>query len=325
MTGQLVAKSPKDKNANQLHRRSQKPERSAVHSGADASMMFLQNTIGNRAVGRFLQAKLTVNQPGDKYEQEADRVADMVMRMPESAAVKPLTGSPSKLQRKCAACASGGGLCPKCAEEEKMLQRKPLATLITPLIQRQISAGEISAVSPSVENQISVLRGSGQPLAHSVRAFFEPRFGVDFSQVRVYANSQAAGSARAANARAFTVGSDVVFGAGEYSPATTHGKRLLAHELAHTIQQKASGIQRMPIIMRVPSSQRRRIPPCTPPPCPSPPKGHQLRDPKIASGALCRGACGADCHPTPANKLRLYLCALLIHPIAATESAHTVF
>jgi hypothetical protein len=83
------------------------------------------------------------------------------------------------------------------------------------------------------------LRSSGQPLAADARGVMEPRFGHDFSHVRVHADDHAAESARAVNARAYTVGSDIVFGAGQYAPSTPSGQRLLAHELTHVLQQSS--------------------------------------------------------------------------------------
>jgi hypothetical protein len=82
-----------------------------------------------------------------------------------------------------------------------------------------------------------VLRSPGQSLDSATRAFFEPRFGHDFGRVRVHADAGAADAARAVNARAYTAGRDIVFGAGEYAPQATQGRRLLAHELAHVVQQ----------------------------------------------------------------------------------------
>ena len=202
-------------------------------------LLELQQHFGNRAIGRFIQAKLTVNAPGDIYEQETDHMAEQVMRMPAPfPAMSSNKHSPPALQRKCAACASGQGLCPQCAEEEETVQRKPLAAPIATLVQRQMVAGAIPAVSPSVESHIHSLRNGGQPLPESMRAFFEPRFGVDFSQVRVHTDSPGAISARALNARAFTLGRDIVFGAEEYKPTTATGKQLLAHELTHVVQQR---------------------------------------------------------------------------------------
>src|SRR5205823_2267360 len=94
-----------------------------------------------------------------------------------------------------------------------------------------------STVPPVVHN---VLRSPGQALEPGTRAFMEPRFGHDFSQVRVHTDAQAAESARAVNALAYTVGQDVVFGVGQYAPRTLEGKRLLAHELTHMVQQMAN-------------------------------------------------------------------------------------
>lgn len=97
-----------------------------------------------------------------------------------------------------------------------------------------MSAAPVNAVPPIVHD---VLSSPGQPLDASTRTFMEPRFGYDFSQVRVHTDKRAAESARAVNALAYTVGRDVVFGEGEYEPGTSMGRRLLAHELTHVVQQ----------------------------------------------------------------------------------------
>jgi hypothetical protein len=100
---------------------------------------------------------------------------------------------------------------------------------------KESSAGEV----PSIVHH--VLRSPGQPLDLATRSVFEPRFGHDFSKVRVHADAKAAESARAVNALAYTVGTDVVFDPGRYSPASGAGQRLLAHELAHVVQQDGTG------------------------------------------------------------------------------------
>jgi len=186
-----------------------------------------------------LQPKLAISQPGDVYEQEADRVADQVLRMPDPT-----------VQRACGPCSAGGGTCPKCAGEKQ----EPLPPLFPPVyggmkggrvqgvkgIQRQSkSATTDHSVS---DNFISGL-GSGRPLDSATRAFFEPRFGTDFSHVRVHTDSHAAASARSVNALAYTVGHDVVFGAGQYAPQTSEGRHLLAHELTHVVQQRRAIIE----------------------------------------------------------------------------------
>jgi outer membrane protein OmpA-like peptidoglycan-associated protein len=96
--------------------------------------------------------------------------------------------------------------------------------------------------APSIVNE--VLTGPGQPLDLSTREFMEPRFGYDFGQVRVHVDSKAARSAEALSARAFAMGRHIVFGRSEYSPQTTEGKRIIAHELAHVVQQGNAGWSR---------------------------------------------------------------------------------
>ena len=171
-----------------------------------------------------IQTKLRVNAPGDAFEQEADRVADQVMRMPGSFAVgEPMTVTAAPvLQRKC--CGHAGGENGPCDECDKKVE-----------LQRSATAPGPAPHSPPIVHD--VLKEPGAPLDANTRAFFEPRFGHDFSKVRVHTNSHAADSAKAIKALAYTVGNHVVFGAGQYAPRTTEGGRLVAHELAHVLQQ----------------------------------------------------------------------------------------
>jgi len=244
-----------------------------------------------------VQTKLTINRPGDKYEQEADRVAERVMRMPEpyiqKEAAVPERGQDIRIQRACPECDEEEALQAKPLaaqitplvqrqvepeeEEEEPIQAKSLATETTPLVQRQIepeeeeeepiqtklaesvqvqrqeeepeeeeeepvqakqAGGQTPRVGPGLSAQIRSLRGGGQPLPHSVRGFFEPRFGYDFSHVRVHTGLRATETARAVSARAFTTEQDIVFGARQYAPGTGAGQQLLAHELTHIVQQE---------------------------------------------------------------------------------------
>ena len=118
---------------------------------------------------------------------------------------------------------SASGQCDACKKGRLDLQRRA--------VDNQSEPSEVSSVVHDV------LRSPGQPLDPTIRAFMEPRFGHDFSKVRVHANAKAADSARAVNALAYTVGPDVVFAAGQYAPDTIGGRQVLAHELTHTIQQ----------------------------------------------------------------------------------------
>src|SRR5215510_2739283 len=110
--------------------------------------------------------------------------------------------------------------------------KKPLR--VAPLLQRKVETGEVGL---EIESGISAIIGGGQPLAESTRSFFEPRVGSDFSNVRVHKDSYGGRLAEALQAKAFTVGSDIIVGTGQLTPETTAGKILLAHELVHVAQQ----------------------------------------------------------------------------------------
>jgi len=170
-----------------------------------------------------VQTKLTISQPNDPYEQEADRVADHVMRMATPLRSSFSSTTSLEAQRKCAGCEA----------EEEQIQRK-----------EESGAAEPAPVAPAIVDE--GLSSPGRPLDTSTRTFMETRFGHDFSQVKVHENSRAATSATAINAKAYTLGSHIVFAAGQYQPESNQGRRLLAHELAHTVQQggTAARVQR---------------------------------------------------------------------------------
>jgi hypothetical protein len=207
-----------------------------------AQLSQLQRTIGNRAVMRSLspstlkiQAKLTLNQPGDHYEREADQVADQIMRMEAGPSVRlsnVSTAAAPIVHRRCTC----GGLCSECQDEpsgemEQAIQRKHLAGMPAE-----------NTEAPSIVHE--VLRSDGHPLDASTRAFMEPRFGRDLSAVRVHTGDQAARSARAINARAYASGPHVVFGSGQPAAGSMQSRKLLAHELSHVVQQGYGGSSR---------------------------------------------------------------------------------
>lgn len=150
------------------------------------------------------QAKLTIGQPNDKYEQEADRVAEAVMWMPEP---KSVSGGASHIQQACPRCEEEELRRQQIEKEEEELQRQPIEE--EEELQAKPESGHISDVNPHLESQIQSLKVGGGPLSANEGSFFEPRFGRDFSQVRMHADAQAAEAARA-----YTVGQDVMFGAG---------------------------------------------------------------------------------------------------------------
>ena len=197
----------------------------SLHSSEPKSSARAASSQGKTAP--FFQAKLTVNTPGDAHEREADQVADQVMRMREGDAPivqRMLLAPVSGVMRACAEC-----------EKEKMQRKETSPTPALPSMGG--SMGDASGkTAPSVVSDV-LSSGGGQPMEGGTRQFMESRFGQDFSQVRIHTGSQAAESASAIQARAYTSGRDVVFGAGEYQSGSEGGRRLLAHELVHVGQQ----------------------------------------------------------------------------------------
>jgi len=171
-----------------------------------------------------LQAKLAVNTPGDVYEQEADRISEQVTGTPES-------------QLK-STCKCGG--CSTCRNEQAADERLQAKRVLA-------NDSEETAV-PSIVHE--VLRSTGQPMGRDTRAFFEPRFGHDFSEVRIHADTQASEAASAVNARAFTIGRDMVYGSGQYRPHSLSGLKLIAHELTHIIQQSRGRLGSRDVVQR---------------------------------------------------------------------------
>jgi hypothetical protein len=181
----------------------------------------------------IIQAKLKIGQPNDVYEQEADRVADTVMRIPDS-----------QVQRKS----------PWNEDEEDPIQMKPVSGQSTTLVQRKSpwnedeedpiqmksNWGQIPVISSGLESQIHALKGGGEPLPQGTKRFMETAFNADFSGVRVHTDRQASSLSKRISAKAFTLGNDIYFNEGYYSPASPHGMKLLSHELTHVLQQKSS-------------------------------------------------------------------------------------
>lgn len=174
---------------------------------------------------QFLQTKLVVNQPGDAYEKEAERVADTVIGMPDAITTgeRLRQACPGTVQR--CTCGKSGGEMGQCEE----CQAGSMS------IQRTASGDSPAEAAPPIVHE--VMRNPGQPLDAATRSFMEPRFGMDFGGVRVHTDAKASESARAVNALAYTVGCEIAFGSRQYAPSTPSGQRLLAHELAHVIQQ----------------------------------------------------------------------------------------
>lgn len=201
-------------------------EHESLKSAKDVDYSFCKLDYFRKAL---VHPKSKIGPINDKYEQETDGAAELVMRKIDTYPNWKII-----------------------SEENDKFRAKPVSSQITNLQPEvKIEATQINQVKgqtfrvcPCVESAIISLRGSGQPLAKHERDFFESSFGHDFASIRVHADENAARVAAAINARAFTFGNDIAFSAGGYKPETTHGKRLLAHELTHIIQQTNINVPR---------------------------------------------------------------------------------
>lgn len=192
-----------------------------------SALLVLQQTHGNHYVQRVvtgIQAKLTISQPGDKYEQEADRVATDVVRIT----------------------ASDHGT----AQSREIPENKEDKNQFTPLARHALVAlvqppgtGNRMIVTPGLEAAIHRGRGRGQTLSGGLRKSMEQVFGVDFSGVRVHEDAESDRLNQALHARAFTMGQDVFFRQAAYDPKSSKGQKLIAHELTHVVQQSADAIR----------------------------------------------------------------------------------
>lgn len=196
-----------------------------------------------------IQPKLTIGNQNDKYEKEADRIADEVIQMPDSAPViEPQKEvSEKRIQR----------LCPQC--RQRLKQRKPLncpdceenLQLKATIQKSTLAKNEVSA---QTSTQLKALQGTGKPLSANVRQEMSQKMDADFRSVRVHTSSEAHQLNRQLGSLAFTHGSDIYFDNGKYDPGSTSGRHLLAHELVHTIQQQGQ----VNVLQRQPAKTQKR-------------------------------------------------------------------
>lgn len=186
---------------------------------------------------QMVQASLRIGHANDPFEQEANRVADRVVSNKVAGNITPVTAGQLS------------------AVSPTLQKQSEVETELKPAeVQRQVNEEEepvqtkrndAQSVQTDAQHEAGInhLKAGGQALEPSTRNFFEARFGLDFSQVRVHQGTQAADLSRSMNARAFTTGNHIAFAEGEYQPATREGQRLLGHELTHVVQQKGSSQQ----------------------------------------------------------------------------------
>ena len=205
----------------------------------------LQQSYGNAYVQRLLNSgtvrtRLTVSQPDDEYEREADRVANTVMQTSAYPIQCQEGEEEEELQMKAASQVQ--------RQEEEEEEEEEIQPKASSQIQRQAEEKEelqtkaveaqLAAASEDLETRINAARGGGQPLDDSIRASLEPQFGHDFSDVKVHADAEANRLSLQLGAEAFTTGHDIFFKEGAYQPDSSSGKGLIAHELTHVVQQE---------------------------------------------------------------------------------------
>ena len=208
-----------------------------------------------------VQTKLTINEPGDQYEQEADRVADQVMRsqeteedlktnsrlQPQTPSIRPYQTENRSIHRQTEDLEvedEKEKLIKQREDEEETIQMKSFSGL-SPMIHSKLPA------------QLAAIQSGGRSLPETTREFMESRFAHNFSSVQIHTDSQAAAISRQLNAKAFTHGQHVYFGSGQYQPDTSAGQLLLAHELTHVVQQTGGSKHRsqLPSWQRPPQAQ----------------------------------------------------------------------
>ncbi len=194
-----------------------------------------KNTSDNRSddairIVKYIQPKLRISQPGDIYEQEAERISEQVMRM-QSIPDSDIFSRNGKNEEEDVI----GGISHKCAAcEKKEREEIPLNISRKP---QAISSSNFEVSEKITRDVNRVLSNGGSSLDANTRESMESHFGYDFTSVRIHTDGMAAKSAQNMNALAYTIGNDIVFGEGQYRPSTSEGKRLLAHELTHVVQQ----------------------------------------------------------------------------------------
>ena len=158
--------------------------------------------------------------PGSRTEREADRIAEAVVAG-EPARGQGAATEPRVIHRACAACSAGGQPCSTCADEALQLSRS--------------AVGRASPATGATQEAAAAVGQAGTALPPALRRYFEPRFGTDLGGVRLHDDNRTGAAARGIGARAYALGSDIGFAPGAYAPATGAGRRLIAHELAHTL------------------------------------------------------------------------------------------
>ena len=222
------------------HRNAQTPE-----GKKEQPFFSKKNSDKKDSKNSFFQAKLSVNEPDDKHEKEADSIADAVVNK-KTAAPVPQQKNISSIQRLATSMEDEK----LSTNDERMKHDKDIQRAAAPekekekKVQKEAGTGIASTASPALSSKIESTAGKGSPLPKNTLQEMNTSFGSDFGNVNIHNDSESAGMNKELNAHAFTHGSDIYFNSGKYDTNSSEGKKLLAHELTHTIQQGGAAIQR---------------------------------------------------------------------------------
>jgi len=230
--------------------RHRNPKREQQHHGR-SFFAHAGGSIQTKRETSFFQTKLEVNEPGDRFEQEADHVANNVVNNTEQSSGqlqrKKITGiqrlSTSKKDDDLTS-----------TDEERMKRDKDIQRMTMPEDERKKMKGGGSmqrkqegngggTATPVLASRVENSAGKGRKISGGTLSHMQSAFGQDFSDVSIHADQQSAEMNKELNAQAFTHGRDIYFNAGKYDPESTQGKKLLAHELTHVVQQTGSKTQ----------------------------------------------------------------------------------
>ena len=202
--------------------------------GLQGNLRTMQQGAGNLATSNFVHQQLKISKHGDPLEIEATQVAEQVMAIKETSyTLQELTGRRKYLRNE-----TNLQIFPS-----QQSSGSPIDIFRSEDTHQNSSSKEKTNAKSHIQKDIGSLEGKGKPLPDSTREFMEPRFGKDLSQVRVHTGNNAEKLSTSINARAFTVGRNIAFGQGQFSPETNQGKKLIAHELAHVVQQADRNIE----------------------------------------------------------------------------------
>lgn len=215
-----------------------------LEGDSDGLVSAIRNPKGKQSNLSQAQLKIAVGKANDAYEVEADNVADKVVA----------NANQTSVQKQQDEHATNGSILQK--QEEEEAQAKPLLqkqeeeeAQAKPLLQkqeeeeaqtkRQPGSASASHVSDSINQRLGARKGAGQKMSANVQSFMQQQFQKDFSGVRIHTDAEAVNISRSMQAQAFALGKDVYFNQGKYQPDSSEGKRLLAHELTHVVQQNS--------------------------------------------------------------------------------------